>query len=335
MLLKGNRMNTKTIMLLCGGGESEHEISLKSSMYIEENLKNIPNVEYIKVEIKKNGWYCPNGDKVFFDLDGNLNMTTSKLKIDYVIPCIHGYPGETGDIQSLLKMSNTPYLGCNSESSKICFNKVTTKLWFDALGIKNTPYIFLQDQSEDALLKASNFLFEHEEVFVKAASQGSSIGCYKVDNIGELLESIKKAFTYSNVVLIEKCLKVRELEVAAYEMQDQLQVSFPGEIIAPQNSHYTFEEKYSASSQSVTHVKASNLTALQIETIDILSRKAFKFLNLKDLSRIDFFLTEDGEIYLNEINTFPGMTEISMFPKMLIENGHSFQEYLKDKIDAE
>jgi len=167
-------------------------------------------------------------------------------------------------------------------------------------------------------------------VFVKAARQGSSVGCYKVTDIEQLQKALNDAFGYSDQVLVEQAVKPRELEVAAYQYQGELHISKPGEVIAPEDAFYSYEEKYSASSHSKTEVEASNLTEQQLEIIRTSSEKVFTQMRLRHLSRIDFFLTPEGNIYLNEVNTFPGMTPISMFPKMLENNGHKFSEFLAD-----
>jgi len=181
---------------------------------------------------------------------------------------------------------NKSYLGCGAEASRNCFNKITTKLWFDALDIPNTPYVFLSENNEDAHTKASEAFDKWGKVFVKAASQGSSVGCYSVTDKANLAAAVNDAFGYSDQVLIEKSIKPRELEIAAYQYGDELIIT-----------------------------EATNLSEEQVEALRECARKAFVHMKLKDLSRIDFFLSEDNEILLNEINTFPGMTPISMFPK--------------------
>jgi D-alanine-D-alanine ligase len=252
--------------------------------------------------------------------------------MDYVIPCVHGFPGETGDLQSLLDLAGLPYLGCGSEASKNCFNKITTKLWFDALGIPNTPYVFLSENTAESHEKALTAFDQWGSVFVKAACQGSSVGCYKVTAASELASCINDAFTYSDQVLVEKTIKPRELEVAAYEYNGELIITKPGEVKAPSESFYSYEEKYSQQSASHTLVEADDLTEQQVADIRHYARRAFEQMKLKDLSRIDFFLSEENEILLNEINTFPGMTPISMFPKMLENHGEVFQRFLAQAI---
>ncbi|HCM1323477.1 D-alanine--D-alanine ligase [Vibrio parahaemolyticus] len=325
----------KNILLLCGGGSSEHEISLLSANFVEQQLNLIQNVKVTRVEIKNEGWVTDQGELVYLDLNTKqLCSNESNQTIDFIVPCIHGFPGETGDIQSLFEIAGIPYLGCGPEASSNSFNKITSKLWYDALDIPNTPYLFLTRNDEHAHIQAEQAFEKWGKVFVKAARQGSSVGCYSVTKKQAIAKAVNDAFGYSDQVLVEKAVKPRELEVAAYEMNGELHITKPGEVIAPDGAFYSYDEKYSSSSHSLTEVEAKNLTQEQIDKIRHASETVFKQMNLRHLSRIDFFLTEDNEIYLNEVNTFPGMTPISMFPKMLQNNGHKFHEFLEDCINS-
>lgn len=325
----------KNILLLCGGGSSEHEISLLSANFVEQQLNLIQNVKVTRVEIKNEGWVTDQGELVYLDLNTKqLCSNESNQTIDFIVPCIHGFPGETGDIQSLFEIAGIPYLGCGPEASSNSFNKITSKLWYDALDIPNTPYLFLTRNDEHAHRQAEQAFEKWGKVFVKAARQGSSVGCYSVTKKQAIAKAVNDAFGYSDQVLVEKAVKPRELEVAAYEMNGELHITKPGEVIAPDGAFYSYDEKYSSSSHSLTEVEAKNLTQEQIAKIRHASETVFKQMNLRHLSRIDFFLTEDNEIYLNEVNTFPGMTPISMFPKMLQNNGHKFHEFLEDCINS-
>lgn len=328
-------MTKTTILLLCGGGSSEHEVSLISANFIQKQLALTPEFNVIRVEMKTEGWFLESGSLVYLDTNtATLNSDGATYHIDFVVPCIHGYPGETGDIQSMLNLAGIPYLGCGPEASSNSFNKITSKLWYDALGIPNTPYVFLSENNAEAIEKTKAALQEWGSLFVKAARQGSSVGCYKVTKEEQVAETVANAFTFSEQVLVEKAVKPRELEVAAYQFNGKLYITNPGEVIAPADAFYTYEEKYSATSHSHTVVEAENLTAQQLEVIREAAEKAFVHMKLRHLSRIDFFLTPEGDVYLNEINTFPGMTPISMFPKMLEHNGHSFSEFLADCVKS-
>lgn len=324
-------MSTTNILLLCGGGSSEHEVSLVSANYLFEQLNSVADFNVLRVEIKSEGWCIDSGELVYLDInEQTLRGDNIESKVDFIVPCIHGFPGETGDIQSLFEMAKLPYLGCGSEASNNSFNKITSKLWYDALGIPNTPYLFLSDNTEQTHSQATQAFEKWGKVFVKAARQGSSVGCYQVNKIEDLSVAINKAFTFSDQVLVEKSVVPRELEVAAYQIDGELHISKPGEVIAPNGAFYSYEEKYSADSHSITEVEASNLTDEQCELIADSARKVFTQMKLRHLSRIDFFLTQDNEIYLNEVNTFPGMTPISMFPKMVEHNGHKFSQFLEN-----
>lgn len=321
-------MNKLHVLLMCGGGGSEHAISLLSANFLEQQLRALPDVELVRVELFADHWQAADGQHCQLGLDRVLHIGSEAWPVDYVVPCIHGFPGETGDIQSLLDLAGLPYLGCDAESSKLCFNKISTKLWLSALGIPNTPYVFLSTDDSAAHAEAHQAMRRWGAVFVKAASQGSSVGCYHVSDPALLSDAIHQAFGYSDQVLVEKAVKPRELEVAAYQYGDDVIATCPGEICTPGGAFYTYDEKYSSGSHSTTRLDVTDLTSEQVETIRALALKAFTHLKLKDLSRIDFFLTEEGEILLNEINTFPGMTPISMFPKMLEHHGHDFGAFL-------
>lgn len=319
-----------TIALICGGNGAEHDISLISADFLEQKLKAVPGFDVIRLLLDKHKFITKDGTEAFFKPGARLVLGDSRtVQIAAAVPCLHGVPGETGDIQSFFELLDIPYIGCKAEASLTCFNKVTTKLYLDALGIPNTPYVILNNFDEDNCKKAAAFFDQNPDVYVKAASQGSSIGCYHVKDQGDLKDSIAEAFAYSNEVIVEQTIEHRELEVAAFAMGDELVISTPGEIIIPQNLFYTFDEKYSKDSGTVTTVTPEGLSAEVVESIRAMARKAFLGLKLRHLSRIDFFLTSQGRILINEINTFPGMTPISMFPKLLEHMGYDMQEFLR------
>lgn len=316
------------ILLMCGGDGSEHEISLLSAKFIEEQLNLTKDFNVIKVVIHNHQFMLDDKTSGYFDADGDFVFGNKKVKVDCVVPCIHGIPGETGDIQSFLNIHNIPFIGCDAEASRYCFNKITTKLYFDALGIPNTPYAIIPLKTEQYKAAALEFFDKYKDIYVKAASQGSSVGCYHVTKRDDVWDSIVEAFQYSTEVIIEKNIIHRELEVAAYEIDGELKITNPGEIIIPDNLFYTFEEKYSKNSGTITTVTPENLTSGEIAKIRDLAKRAFVGLKLRDLSRIDFFLSKEDGILINEINTFPGATPISMFPKMLTHNGDNMAEFL-------
>ncbi|MBC7539372.1 MAG: D-alanine--D-alanine ligase [Bacteriovorax sp.] len=324
----------KNILLLCGGGGSEHEVSLVSSKYIEKNLNDIGLYNVIKVEIGKDNIFrklsSDNVQGEVVEMNFKRQLVGSETEdIHIVVPCIHGPPGETGEIQTFFELIDLPYIGCGPEASINCFNKVTSKLWFNALEIPNTPFEFLASMEDK---KRAHDLFDRfGKVFVKAASQGSSIGCYQIFKKDELDDALLKAFKYSSYVLVEKMVDARELEISTYEFEGSIYATIPGEINCP-SKFYSYEEKYDPNSKTSTEIVAPNLPKEAVEKMRSHAIKAFTHLKLRHLSRIDFFYTVEGEIFLNEINTFPGMTPISMFPKMMENNGHSFNKFFKEII---
>ncbi|WP_282167221.1 D-alanine--D-alanine ligase [Shewanella japonica] len=332
-------MTTFNVLLICGGGSAEHDVSVLSANFFESSLLQSNKINLLRVELDSSGHY--------FDSEGNSCELTNRCEVrfdndvkapwavDYVIPCIHGFPGETGDIQSYFNLIQLPYFGCESEASSNCFNKITAKMWFSALGIPNTPYIFLNDYNQSAIEQTQAALSKWGSVFVKAASQGSSVGCYKVDSQEQIAQVLKDAFSFAPSVVVEKTIIARELEVAVYEYQGKVIATLPGEIICADNTFYTFDEKYNASSKARTDVVAGNLSQQNIDKLREYALKAFTGMKLRHLSRIDFFLTDNGEILLNEINTFPGSTPISMFPKMMQNHGENFTDYLVDNIETQ
>ncbi|MCE2572415.1 D-alanine--D-alanine ligase [Motilimonas eburnea] len=331
-------MDILNILLLCGGESAEHEVSLRSADFIAQQLSQHEHIRLHRITISKTGqWLNDQQQLCQLDMQKCLTVNTDADPIrhvmDFAIPCIHGYPGETGTIQSFFEMIKLPYMGCGPEANTLCFNKISSKMWFDALGIPNTPSLFITELNDATLAQVQQAFDNWGSVFIKAASQGSSVGCYLVRDRADIGAKLTDAFSYSDYVLVEKTVQARELEIAAYEYQGEVIATVPSEIICPDNTFYTYEEKYAADSHSLTQVEAQNLSPEQIAQMQAYAVAAFKGLKLQHLSRIDFFLTEQGEILLNEINTFPGMTKTSMFPQMLANHGHQFSDYLNDVIE--
>lgn len=322
------------VLLLCGGGSSEHEVSLRSADFFEEILKTIPEVTTYRVEIQKNGDRILNGKElVSLRKDGIIYNYESKEEtyLHYAIPCIHGAPGENGQIQSLFDMMGLPFYGPSYEPSQMCFNKITTKLWLKEYGIPVTPYLATQKDDEASIKEVTQFFHDHgKDVFLKATHQGSSVGCFHITKEEQIKVALAEALKLSPYAISEPTIIGRELEVATFNHEGKIIATNPGEIICP-DGFYTYEEKYSEESGSSVEVEAK-ISEEDKKKIREYAAKAFEVLKLKDLSRIDFFYTDKGEIYLNEINTFPGHTKISMFPMMLENTGLKYSNYLTTKI---
>ena len=307
----------KEVLILCGGASSEHEISLISKDYLVDQLNLIQEV---KTSV------------IVFPKDGSIPNNFELNAYDYIIPCFHGYPGETGDIQSLFELYKKPFLGARAEASRSCFNKVTTKLYCQKLGIPTLDFVLINSNSDTCLKDAEDFFSNNSSgLFIKSARQGSSVGCAMAKVLADIPAAIKTALDHDTIAIAEPLVKARELEVSAFEYKGELHITKPGEVTPPDNDFYSYEEKYSESSHSTTKVEA-NLSEQKIKEIQDYAMKLFINLELKDHCRMDFFFDEKENIYLNEINTFPGLTPISMFPKMMENYGVLFSDYLKDKI---
>lgn len=322
----------KNVLLIFGGGGTEHEVSQVSAKCLKNQIDS-EKYNVVDIEIKHDGSWKHYSDDVEINFSGELIVNNKKLfQVDLVIPCLHGFPGETGDLQSYLEMIKVPYIGCSSETSKLCFNKISTKLWLESSQIPTTPFLTITSPSDEQLKQVQDFYSKHGDLFIKASNQGSSVGCYPVNNKDEIADTIMAAYALSPYVLVEKQIQGRELEVSVFEFDSEVHCTVPGEIVCP-SKFYSYEEKYAQKSDTKTFIEAKNLTVDQIDKIKELAIKAFDVLKLRHLARIDFFFTNDGEIYINEINTFPGMTPISMFPKMMENYGVKFNEFFSQTIE--
>lgn len=324
-------MSKKNILLICGGGGHEHEISLISADYIHGELKKSDyNILYVVIE-KDLSFKFKDGTPCELTLDKKLKTSHETIDLDFAIPCIHGRWGETGDIQSLFDLMELPYLGANPEASVHCFNKITTKLWLEKAGIPVVPYVIISDLNNLDKMELDKFFKEHKKVFVKASNQGSSVGCYLVENEKDLMPKIQEALTLSPYVLVEKSISGRELEIAFYQNNGTSFATVPGEIVVG-GEFYDYEEKYSKDSKTTTLVEAPDLANELIEKMRIAALEAGKLFKINHMARVDFFVEGDN-FYINEINTFPGHTSISMFPMMVEHNGLPYSKYLQDIIE--
>lgn len=330
----GKFLKKKNVLLICGGGSNEHDISLKSALFFKEKLAQMDGVHAYYLCIERDGRRTNElGEDCELRKAGEIfnRKTQVTIPLDYVIPCIHGRPGENGNIQSVFDMMGLPYLGSGPEASQLCFNKVSTKLYLESKGIKTSPFKYFYKEEGNLKENILNAFFSfNKDVFIKASSEGSSVGCYHVTKQEDLLPSLEKAFTYGPYVLMEETIKGREIEVAAFNYKDELHITPPGEILC-QDGFYTFEEKYSETSKAKTQTNAP-LTSEQLITISEMARNAYQLLQIKDLARVDFFLSEKYGPLLNEINTFPGHTSISMFPMMMEAYGVKYNDFLSDRI---
>ena len=330
--------------VLFGGASTEHEVSVASACCVIEFLDK-DKYKIYPVYIDKSGnWY-----HVLEDIPKNSfgwlpkrikkikNVFKFLKKMECVIPVFHGKNGEDGTIQGLLEFLNISYVGCKILTSSICIDKVYTKYVLKNAGINVTPDLYIK--WEDNKFYLVNDSFDYKEinileidkliqnklnypVFVKPSRLGSSVGVSKANNLNELIDAIYKAKDLDNKILIEKAINGRELECAILG-NTALTV---GEIKSAE-VFYSYDAKYN-NAESITIIPA-DIDKSIMDNIRDIAIKACKVVEINTLSRIDFFLEDNtNKIYLNEINTLPGFTDISMYPKLIEYGGISYTELL-------
>lgn len=319
----------KKICVIFGGNSYEHNISCESARNILNNLdKNLYDISVIGID-RNNNWYFFNDEYNLIDKNW-LNCLISKIdniietlkQFDLVLPIIHGTDGEDGSIQALFDLYNIKYIGCDKISSIICYDKELTKLYLDKLNIPQVDYKVLK--VFDNINK-----YEYEfPVIIKPAKCGSSIGINIANNKKELKKYIKEAFKYDDKVIVEKFIKCRELECAILEDKNII-VSEIGEIFK-NVLFYDYKSKYINKTSCGIAILPNDIEKL----IKEYSVKVFFNLGCKDLSRIDFLYDEEkNKIYLNEINTMPGFTDISMYPILFDKKNISTTDLLNKIIN--
>lgn len=299
--------------------------------------------EIYEALIDKNGnWYNGKNKNII------ENVTAFIKKFDVVFPVLHGLNGEDGTIQGMLEILDIPYVGCGILASSICMDKIYSKIIFDRCNIKNAKSINLRYISENEYLyydkKFSEKNIQSSELnsiiknnlnyplFVKPSRSGSSIGITKVENSEQLEQAIETASKYDKKILIEQSIVGKEVEVAVLGNSIKgIEVSSVGEILSAEE-FYSFSSKYE-NSNSKTRVPA-NISKEQSDLIKKYAKQLFTAIDGTGLSRIDFFIEEStGDVYINEINTMPGFTDISMYPILMRYFGYTNSELLDKLID--
>ena len=312
------------VLILFGGNSFEHNISCKSVNFIIDNIdKEKFNYKLVGIDFN-NDWYIVNGAT---KIDSNWKKNNSIVKIDNIIefakkfdivfPMIHGNTVEDGKLQSMFELYNINYVGCNSISSLMCYDKMLTKLILEKYNIPQVPYIIYRNE-----IKYDNIDFP---VIIKPCKCGSSIGITVAHNKKEMKKGIKIAKKYDSKILIEQYIENnRELECAILKDKKKLIVSDIGEIIN-NGKWYDYEKKYVCESKTII----SNIDKNVKEQIKSYSKTIFNLLDCDKLSRLDFLYDLDNKkIYFNEINTIPGFTKSSMFPKLIKNEGINYKEII-------
>ena len=323
--------------VIYGGISTEHDVSEMSAKSVIDNL-NKEKYEIHEIYINKYGkWYEVKDDEV----EEIYNIIWTLKELDVVFPVLHGLGGEDGTIQGMLEMMQVPYVGCGVLASSVGMDKAYTKIIFDKAGIPQAPYIYIRKKDNEYVIIDENFdeeEFELEKIteklqfpmFVKPANSGSSVGVKKATNKEELKMAVENAGQYDKKILVEQGIDAKEVECAILDGKE-LQASTVGEIMSAED-YYSFDAKYNIP-ESKTVIPAK-ITEEQIETIRKLALKAFKAIDGKGLARVDFFVeNKTNKIYINEINTMPGFTKISMYPKLFDAVGIKYSELLDKLIE--
>lgn len=244
------------------------------------------------------------------------------IKPDVIIPVIHGGDGEDGKVAALGDMLHIPVVGCDVIASSICWDKYMTKAILAQNNIPIAPYLLRRKGDEMSYAHVSETL--GEPFFIKPTRAGSSVGVSKVHDISQYQDAVQEAFRHSDTILLEKYLPGRELEVAVLGNPPHHKVSGVGEIV-PGQDFYSYEDKYNAASTAEVLPNADINDELREQLRDY-AYQAYESIGCKGLSRIDFLLDENNNPYVNEINTFPGFTNISQYPKLWHEQGVKYSE---------
>ncbi len=323
-------------------GEDPRGWNMSEGMPTVEKVEGAKDV-VLDVALGKDGFFAR-------EPDGTLRPLGH---VDAVLPVLHGPYGEDGTIQGLFEMMNVPYVGCGVLASSTCMDKHYTKVLLSAAGIPVAPGITLDVRSYDAdsafAANGDDMLAEVKEaglrypLFVKPSRAGSSFGVTKVeheDDAAELAAAVFEASHHDWRILIEQGIDAREIECAVLcpKAGDEPQASWPGEIVLDKRSadgdqFYDFDSKYVDSEASHVEVPA-NLPKETLEIVREIAKKAFKAVDGAGLSRVDTFVTPDGEVMVNEINTMPGFTPISMYPKAWDATGLNYTDLISTLIEG-
>lgn len=337
------------VALLFGGRSGEHAISAATAAGVMKAIDR-DKYEVLPVGITREGqWVLTGGDSARWELAASkLPEVTSDAgravasladlgEVDVVFPLLHGPFGEDGTVQGLLELADVRYVGSGVLASAVGMDKHYMKVVFAGAGLPVGPYVAITNRDwernqADVLARAQQLTYP---VFVKPARAGSSLGVTRVDDPADLFEAIEEARFHDPKVLVEQGIDGREIECAVLGGRDggPPRASVPGEIVVDhdQAEFYDFEAKYLGGSQARTEAPA-NLPEDVAEQVRDLAVRAFDAIGAEGLARVDTFVTPEGEVVLNEINTMPGFTPISMYSKMWEASGLSYTDLVDELI---
>lgn len=345
-------MGKKRLGVIFGGTSTEHEVSIVSGTSVIKNL-NKEKYEIYPIYIDKAGeWFEFEPDNKTYKV-GDEIVGTKKIEniwnylktMDILFPVLHGLQGEDGTIQGMFELLKKPYVGTRVLGSSICMDKVYSKIIFEKAKLNQAKYVYIrkfedkyiyvnEDFSEEILniQETVNKIMEKIDfpMFIKPSNSGSSVGISKAKNKDELINAITEASKFDKKILIEENINGREIECAVLG-NEEVKASVLGEIL-PAEAFYSFSAKYQNSDSKT--VEAPDLPEELTKKVRELAVKAYKAADCQGLSRVDFFVDDkENKIYINEINTLPGFTEISMYPKLWEKSGLTYTELLDKLIE--
>ena len=344
-------------MVLYGGQSGEHEISIRSAASVLSQL-DPARYSIVPVYIDPGGrWFpqtlqtletpsrysLPEGPQTGADLSGVLLHAPGELTarlvqpllanpasiaVDVVLPVLHGTLGEDGTLQGLMEMAQLPYVGCGVLASALAMDKVFAKRMLAQAGLPVVPYRVIHSPAQLARMVDELRSELGLPLFVKPANAGSSLGVHRVVELGQLEEAVRDALQYDTKVLIEKAVVAREIELAVLEGDHgEIQVSIPGEV-EPTHDFYSYQAKYIDELGARLLIPAP-LSPTQTREAQELARAAFMAIGGEGMARVDLFLDKTTtNFFVNELNTLPGFTSISMYPKLWEASGLSTSDLL-------
>lgn len=349
-------MDTKKrvrVAVLFGGRSAEHEVSIASAASVIRAL-DTQKYDVLPIGISKEGrWLVGDGaQKLLADTirkgrhvllppePGTTSLMRyaeeeggTPLQVDVVFPVLHGTYGEDGTLQGLLELANVPYVGCGVLASSVGMDKEVQKRLYENAGLPVVKYLSVQrsqwEREKDTVIENVKRQF-HPPIILKPATLGSSVGITKAHEWNEVAEGIDLAAEFAAKILVERAVDAREIEVAVLGNEDP-QASVPGEII-PHREFYDYTAKYTEEGTQL--IIPAPLKPRQIKKLQNYAVRAFQAIDGSGMARVDFFLEkESGRMYLNEINTIPGFTSISMYPRMWEASGVSYRELIDRLIE--
>ncbi|MEQ1722694.1 MAG: D-alanine--D-alanine ligase family protein [Pseudobdellovibrio sp.] len=341
----------KKIALVFGGKSAEHEVSIVSAANIYAALdKSL--FEAVLIGISKEGsWYHFQDESVFKkykslkddELDSNhvaslvayhekallfILKTQEKIPLDCAFPIVHGTMGEDGTLQGYFKTLNLPFVGCGVLSSAVGMDKDYMKRLLTEAEIPNAKYTILKKEDDSVYADVVKKL--GSPFFIKPANAGSSVGVHKIKSETDFL-NLNDSFLYDNKVIAEEFIEGREIECSVMGHNHHPKASLPGELIV-KHEFYSYEAKYVDPDGAITQIPAK-ISSDETRNIQDIAIKTYIALGCDGMARVDFFFKKDGSIFVNEINTLPGFTQISMYPKMWQASGIPYKDLITSLIN--